>query len=207
MVTPVKPPMRKSVTPFSASGASVTTASIPALNRLEMATPASTTVIRAAPVARARIIIRPTPASAPAKAASGAYCWAAGAMAHSSATASPAPEFTPMMPGEARGLFSTVWITAPDTARAAPASMAAQVRGRRVYRTIRAAAEAVSAPVRASSTARGDNSTDPASRLTAPAHTVSRHSAVQNAALPRRVEYIRQLLIGFPPSRVRFQVV
>ena len=55
----------------------------------------------------------------------------AGASAPHTAAPSPAPELTPMMLGAARGLPSTPWITAPDTARADPASRQAQVRGRR----------------------------------------------------------------------------
>ena len=66
---------------------------------------------------------------------------AAGAAAHRSATARPAPELTPMMPGEASGLLSTVWITAPETASAAPESSAARVRGSRLNSTIFAAVE------------------------------------------------------------------
>ena len=124
--------MRKSVTPLRASGTRVTTPSMPALNRLEMATPASTTVIREAPVRWARPSTSRTPAKAPAKATRGVHRWARGAAAHTKATANPALALTPRMPGEARGLFSTVWMTTPEAARAAPARRAAQVRGRRV---------------------------------------------------------------------------
>ena len=146
IVTPVKPPMRKSDTPPSASGTTVTTASIPALNRPETATPASTTFMREAPVLFESPMTRSAAATAPRKAASGAYFCAVGTAAHKSATASPAPELTPMTPDEASGLSSTFWMTTPATASAAPASSAAQVRGRRVYSTIRAAAEVVSRP-------------------------------------------------------------
>lgn len=67
IVTPVNPPIRKSVTLFSASGTSVTTASIPALKRFEIATPASTTVMRAATVLCANTITRRTPGKRPDK--------------------------------------------------------------------------------------------------------------------------------------------
>ena len=73
-----------------------------------------------------------TPASAPAKAMSGVLTALMGVSAQAMVTARPALAFTPMMFGAASGLHSTVWITAPATASALPASSAAAVRGRRV---------------------------------------------------------------------------
>ena len=89
IVTPASPPMRKSAYPSSASGKIVVTASMSAVNRLEIATPARTNVMREAPVASAKTSTSPTPAIAPAKAASGCSA-AAGASAQHSVTASPA---------------------------------------------------------------------------------------------------------------------
>lgn len=54
-----------------------------------------------------------------------------GATAQQSAAARPAPEFTPMVLGAARGLASTLWVMAPDTARAEPARMQPSTLGRR----------------------------------------------------------------------------
>ena len=73
-----------------------------------------------------------TPASAPTKAITGVRARAVGARAQDRATISPAPAFTPMMLGAARGLASTLWMMAPEAARAAPASRQPQVRGRRI---------------------------------------------------------------------------
>ena len=72
MVTPEKPPMRKSEMPFIASGTRVMTVSMPALNSAETAIPASTTVMREAPVRLDRPFISNTPVRAPPKAATGA---------------------------------------------------------------------------------------------------------------------------------------
>ena len=51
-------------------------------------------------------------------------------------TAKPAPEFTPIMLGEASLFESTFCITAPETERAAPVKRAASVLGRREYKNI-----------------------------------------------------------------------
>ena len=96
-----------------------------------MATPASTRVILAAPVRSAMNRTSSAAAMAPMKAATGTRAWAVGAAAQQSAAASPAPEFTPMVLGAARGLASTLCVSAPLTARAAPASMQPHTRGRR----------------------------------------------------------------------------
>ena len=48
----------------------------------------------------------------------------------------PAPEFTPIMLGDAIWLFSTACIIVPDTARALPASTAEKTRGRRINKSI-----------------------------------------------------------------------
>ena len=108
MVTPLKPPTRKSATPSKASGFSVTTASIPAPNKAETATPARTTVIRDAPVRQDSPVTTRAATSAPQRAIKGVYCWEMGATAQQSATANPAPELTPITPGDARGFPSTV---------------------------------------------------------------------------------------------------
>ena len=56
--------------------------------------------------------------------------------AQQTVTAKPAPALTPIILGEANRLCSTIWITAPDTARAAPDSRQAAVLGRREYQKI-----------------------------------------------------------------------
>src|SRR5699024_3243027 len=99
-------------------------------NRLEIATPARTSVMREAPVASAKTSTSPTPAIAPAKAASGCSA-AAGASAQHSVTASPAPALTPMICGAASGFASTVWMMDPAAASASvtAASPAAAAAG------------------------------------------------------------------------------
>ena len=137
MDTPESPPIRKSEYPFRASGTKVTTASTPAPNIPDRATPASTRVSRDAPVRSATVSTRTAPKNAPARAAKGTAATAPGFMAQQMAAASPAPELTPMVLGAARGFASTPWIMAPAHARAAPARSPAQVRGRRTYARIR----------------------------------------------------------------------
>ena len=104
---------------------------MPALKMLDMATPASTRVIRAAPARSAISSTSSTPASAPRKAAMGVRRTASGARAQHRAVASPAPELTPITLGAARGLFSTPWMMTPAQAKAAPASRQPHSRGRR----------------------------------------------------------------------------
>ena len=96
-----------------------------------MATPARTSVIFAAPVRSAMNSTSSAAAMAPVKAATGTSASEPGATAQQSAAARPAPEFTPMVLGAARGLASTLCVSAPLTARAAPARMQPQMRGRR----------------------------------------------------------------------------
>ena len=64
-------------------------------------------------------------AIAPRKAAAGTSTCEVGAIAQQSAAASPAPEFTPIVLGAASGFASTLCVSAPLTARAAPGEYAA----------------------------------------------------------------------------------
>src|SRR5699024_1519009 len=73
---------------------------------------------------------------APRKAATGVMPTTVGATAQQRATAAPAPALMPMTLGEASGLASTVWITTPATASAAPDTRHPTVRGRRTYSTM-----------------------------------------------------------------------
>ena len=50
----------------------------------------------------------------------------------------PAPLEMPMIPGSARGFFSTAWNSTPDTAMAAPASIEIKIRGKRRSKTVAA---------------------------------------------------------------------
>ena len=98
---------------------------------LLMATPASTRVMRLAPVLRARVYTSIHAPSAPRKAATGTAVIEVGIRAAQRTAPRPAPAFTPMILGPARGLPSTPWMMTPPTARALPHSRAARVRGRR----------------------------------------------------------------------------
>ena len=126
---PSSPPILKSERPERVSGTKVVTVSVPALNRLEMATPARTRVIFDAPVFLAMKYTSITAASAPMKADSDLTPKVVGNIARLRTTAKPAPALTPIMFGEARGLPRTACITAPDTARAAPARKPPSTRG------------------------------------------------------------------------------
>ncbi len=97
----------------------------------DIATPVSTRVIRDAPARCDTASTSMALPNAPAKAAAGVRETAAGARAQQSATAAPAPAFTPITLGAARGFARTVCITAPETASAAPATRQPAVRGRR----------------------------------------------------------------------------
>ena len=110
-----------------------------ALKRLEIITPPSTRVILEAPVSRESSSTRLTAPMAPKKDSQGVLPSRPGKHTAARATAKPAPALTPMMLGAARGLWSTVCSTTPLTARAAPASRAARVRGRRTNQKIRPA--------------------------------------------------------------------
>ena len=101
------PPTRKSVYPFSASGKKDSTASMPALNMPDTATPASTRVIFDAPVRDPMNSTSSTPPRAPRKAAKGSAAVRAGQRAAHTAVQSPAPALTPMTLGAARGFPST----------------------------------------------------------------------------------------------------
>ena len=70
-------------------------------------------------------------ARAPKKAAAGTSAAAAGKTPATNIAKNPAPALTPMTFGLAIALLSTAWISAPATARAAPAAAPATVRGSR----------------------------------------------------------------------------
>ena len=108
MVTLEKPPMEKAERFDTASGTSVTMASMHALSRPDTATPASTMVVLDAPVIPASRYTANTAAHAPAKAEADAHSDAPLTKAVQISAASPAPAFTPMMLGEARRLASTL---------------------------------------------------------------------------------------------------
>lgn len=79
-------------------------ASTPAERMLDIATPARTRVIFAAPVRSAMNSTSSAAAIAPRKAAAGTSTCEVGAIAQQSAAASPAPEFTPIVLGAASGV-------------------------------------------------------------------------------------------------------
>ena len=182
---------------------------MPALKMLDTATPASTRVMRLAPVRSAMSSTSSTPRKAPRKAARGVRVTDWGKRAEHSTTIRPAPELTPMMLGAARGLLRTLWITAPETARAIPASRQPQVRGRRTYWMICPSTEPSSWPSRAWGTRAGERGVEPRQRLSTAESRVSRSSPASTRPAGRNsgVEDVRKLFIGFPPARIRLQIV
>ena len=118
--------------PSVASGSKVVTRSVPAERMALTATPASTTVSREAPMRPASRRMSSAAASAPRNAATGRSPAAPGKKQANNSAAKPAPALTPTMLGLASGLSSTPCNMTPDTASAAPESMAASVRGRRM---------------------------------------------------------------------------
>ena len=112
--------------------ARVTRASLAAEKRLESARPAITMVSRDAPILLARPYTTSVVSIAPVKAAATRKSGAGGNSTAASTTANPAPEFTPMVPGEARPFPSVVCSSRPDTASAAPHRQAAKARGMRM---------------------------------------------------------------------------
>ena len=101
-------------------------------SRLFIATPISMTVPREAPHFLALRLTSITAANAPMKAKTDNLQPPYIPRAVQSVTASPAPEFTPIMLGDASRFASTPWITAPETASAAPQTRAASVLGSRM---------------------------------------------------------------------------
>ena len=86
-------------------GKSVTTASMPALKILDTATPASTRVMRLAPVRSAMNSTSSTPRTAPRKAARGVRATDWGNRAEHSATISPSPRVDPDDVGGGQGVM------------------------------------------------------------------------------------------------------
>ena len=93
--------------PSVASGSSVVIRSLPAEKMELMATPASTTVMREAPMRSASSRMTSAASSAPANAAAGSSLAADGSRQAHSSVQKPAPALTPMMFGPASGLPST----------------------------------------------------------------------------------------------------
>ena len=117
--------------------------------RLDTATPASTSVVRAAPARRATRYTMSVETSAPTSAMS---CRATPLNGKSSVPANakkPAPALIPITWGEARSLSRAACSSAPDTASETPQAQAANTRGRRTPHTMRCAEDEVAAPVRA----------------------------------------------------------
>jgi hypothetical protein len=135
--TPDKPPIWNECVLNRESGNRVVIKFVPAERRLEMATPDNINVILEEPALSEIELTIITAESAPENEAKGiSECIALeGATLPSealqSAAPKPAPAFTPIVPGLAKGLARTSWITAPETARADPANTAAKTRGRR----------------------------------------------------------------------------
>ncbi len=107
------------------------------------ATPASNSVaVPAPPAERPSTQLRPTPPSAPAKAANGtgptSQVVTAGASTMTSVAAIPAPAAAPNRYGSASGLRNTPWKAAPAPASAAPTMPASSTRGTRSSQTIAA---------------------------------------------------------------------
>ena len=115
--------------PLSESGKNVVMVSMPAPRRLLTATPASTSVILDAPFFAAIRYTTITVTTAPINAAAGMADGVFGNRAIASTAAKPAPEFTPMILGAAKGFSRTDCIITPDTARALPARIDAATRG------------------------------------------------------------------------------
>ena len=105
-MTPERPPSVKDTRSVTDWGHKTTMASMAALMRLETATPARTTVPRLVPARRETRYTRKVARSAPAKAMA---CLSTGCPGNQSAATSqsrPAPELTPITPGDARSLSS-----------------------------------------------------------------------------------------------------
>ena len=98
---------------------------------LLMATPASTRVMRLAPVLRARVYTSIHAPSAPRKAATGTAVIEVGIRAAQRDCPQACAGIHPDDIGPRQGLPSTPWMMTPPTARALPHSRAARVRGRR----------------------------------------------------------------------------
>src|SRR5699024_5136870 len=190
---------------FSASGTRVTTRSTAAEKMLDSATPVKIRVIREAPARWETASTSMALPKAPPKAAMGVSPTAMGARAQHRATAAPAPALTPITLGEARGLASTVWITAPATARQAPAARQPAVRGSRTYRTM-AAPVPSPRPARAASSSPGGTVTAPTQRLTTPASSAS---AAVTASTPRldAIQDLHQMVVGLAPPGVGLEMV
>ena len=121
----------------AASGQKVTTASISAPSIVETATPERISVERDAPTSALTPQTSSTASSAPTNAHSGTAANARGTKTIASSAASPATLLTPMRPGEASGLPSTLCSMQPAQARQAPATSAPSSRGRRICTRIR----------------------------------------------------------------------
>lgn len=129
MVTPERPPITKLVLLMAVSGHTVRIVSVMAPIKLDTAAPANTMVSLEAPVVFAIKYTSNVAKRAPIKAAIGIKAKYAGKRAIIKVVKSPAPEFTPIMLGPARELFSTVCNIKPDMDRAQPAKTAARVLG------------------------------------------------------------------------------
>ena len=134
--TAENPPTRKSALIIPTSGNSVVIPSDTAFRKLLTATPPSITVVLDAFIFCAVKDTRNTAKSAPRKEAPAIIQPLIAPHAQQIVTASPAPAFTPMIPGEASLLASTPCITVPDTASPAPASRHAAVLGSLIYQKI-----------------------------------------------------------------------
>ena len=167
---------------------------MPAPNTVVMAMPASTTVSRLTPAPSDSAKMMSAVAKAPAKAARGVSHSAPGAREAASSTNSPAPEFTPMTLGLASGLSSDAWISAPEVARAAPASSAAKTRGTRTFSRMLRAVSGTSAP--AAHAASSGRLTEEAPSIRPAAAATASRTAVE----ARTTRFFGMLLIGLPSS-------
>lgn len=104
---------------------------MPALRSAETATPESITDELEKLIFEQRNSISIVAINAPENAAKGINPVAKGKKASNIITAKPAPELTPMIPGEARELPVTACKSTPEAERPAPARRPAAILGRR----------------------------------------------------------------------------
>ena len=110
----------------------------------------------------------------------------------------------PMTLGLASGLSSTAWMTAPATARAAPASKAANTRGRRTFVKIDFAASLTCPPVTHAASSAKLTDDEPTKNAAAVSTTSSAIDAMSTAANPHgRACAMRENMLRMLPTMHR----
>lgn len=137
------------------------TASETAPSKALTATPIKITVPRDAPHRLAPTLMSMAARKAPTKENSESLQPPIIPHAEQRVTASPAPAFTPISPGDASRLASTPCITAPETESAAPHSRLAKTLGKRTYHKILASEVSFGPPNKADISSEKLNSVAP----------------------------------------------